>query len=387
MNILVVHNAYQQSGGEDVVFQNEMELLRRSGNEVRDYRDDNRRINGMNFLRLGTETIWSESSRKRLSNVLREWHPDLAHFHNTFPLISPSAYSACRDFGVPVVQTLHNYRLLCPAATLFRDGHTCEECVAQSLWMSVRYGCYRHSRPATATVAAMLAIHRRKNTWLTMVDCFIALTEFSRNKFIDAGFPEQKLAVKPNFLLPDPGERSGAGGYALFLGRLSPEKGLNTLLSAWEKLSRQHTLRILGNGPLQAELQRLVSANELSNVQMFGAMPHDEAIKVIREARVLILPSVWYECFPMTLVESFACGVPVIASRLGAMAEIVDDGRTGLHFTAGDADDLAAKVEWAWNHPEEMARMGCAARAEYEAKYTAERNYAKLLEIYAGVQR
>ncbi|HVB55868.1 MAG TPA: glycosyltransferase [Candidatus Acidoferrales bacterium] len=382
---MLVHNYYQRGGGEDEVFRSDVELLRSTGHEVIEYvrHNDEIRDYGIgNKSTLGFRTIWAWDTARELRDLLGRKKPHVAHFHNTFPLISPSAYYACQEAGVPVVQTLHNYRLLCPAATLFRDGHICEECVDHTLWRSFFYGCYRESRPATAAVAAMLAFHRRKNTWLEMADCFIALTEFSRGKFIDAGFPEQKLVVKSNFLLPDPGERSVPGDYALFLGRLSPEKGLHTLLAAWGRLSRQHAMKIVGDGPLRTEIERLVSENELSNVRLVGAMPHDEAVKAIREARFLILPSVWYECFPMTLVESFACGVPVIASRLGAMAEIVDDGRTGLHFKAGDAADLASKVEWAWTHPAEMEAIGRAARSEYEVKYTGERNYQTLLRIY-----
>lgn len=367
------------------MFRSDGELLRSAGHEVIEYvrRNDEICDYGIgNKATLSFRTIWAWDTARELRELLRRKKPHVAHFHNTFPLISPAAYYACQEAGVPVVQTLHNYRLLCPAATLFRDGHICEECVDHTLWRSLRYGCYRQSRSATATVAAMLAIHRRKNTWLEVADCFIALTEFSRNKFIAAGFPEQKLAVKPNFLLPDPGERSEPGDYALFLGRLSPEKGLHTLLSAWERLSRQHTLRIVGDGPLRSNLESLVSSTNLSNIQMIGALPHDDVIKIMGKARFLVLPSECYENFPLTIVEAFACGVPVIASHLGAMAEIVDGGRTGLHFTPGDAEDLTVKIQWAWTHPAEMEAMGRAARSEYEAKYTAERNYQMLLRIY-----
>ena len=281
-----------------------------------------------------------------------------------------------------MVQTLHNYRLFCPAATFFRDGHVCEECVQHTLWRSVRYACYRNSRPATATVALMLAVHRRRRTWTRQVDCYIALTEFSRRKFIEAGLPAEKVVVKPNFVHPDPRARNGRGEYALFVGRLSPEKGLHTLLDAWQRLRDRVPLRIVGDGPLRPELEADASRRGLSGVSFDGRLPHDQTLEAMKGARFLVFPSEWYEPFGLTIAEAFACGVPVVASRLGAIEEIVEDGRTGLHFTPGDPDVLAAKVEWAWTHPERMEEMGRAARAEYEAKYTAERNYQMLMDIY-----
>ena len=385
MRILLAHNRYRYHGGEDAVFQNEVWLLRRAGHEVVEYTEDNCGIDERSALRLGLRAIWSEASRKRLASVIRKAAPNVVHFHNTFPLISPSAYSACKAARVPVVQTLHNYRLLCPAATLFRDGHLCEECSEHGLWRSVNHACYRGSRKATLAVAAMLGVHRLRKTWSENVDCFITLTNFSRKKFIDAGLPEEKLVVKSNFLLEEPGANAKYGTSALFVGRLAPEKGVKTLLAAWSKLKIESRLWIVGEGPARAGLDQYQHAKGLVNVHFTGALSWEAVLDRMREARFLVFPSEWYEGFPMTIVEAFACGVPVISSRLGAMAEIVDDGRTGLHFNPGDADDLAAKVEWAWNHPDEMARMGCAARAEYESKYTAERNYEQLMVIYESV--
>ncbi len=390
MRALLVHNYYQEPGGEDAVFQAESDLLHASGHVVVDYVRYNDRIalNGpLSRLSMAVRTVWASDTRETLRSLLARERLDVAHFHNTFPLISPAAYDACKEAGLPVVQTLHNYRLFCPSANFFRDGHVCQECVDGTLWRGVRYGCYRDSRAATAAVAGMLAFHRQRQTWTKMVDCYIALTEFARAKFVAAGLPATKIVVKPNFVYPDPGPRRKPGDYAVFVGRLSTEKGLRTLLDTWDRLDGEIPLRIVGDGPLRAELELRKARRGLAGLGFLGWLSRGQTLAAMKGSRFLVFPSEWYECFPATLVEAFACGVPVIASRLGAMQEIVQDGKTGLHFTAGDSDDLAAKVEWAWSHPKELDQMGRAARAEYQAKYTAERNYRMLMEIYQGVRR
>ncbi|MBC7251929.1 MAG: glycosyltransferase family 4 protein [Anaerolineae bacterium] len=382
MRILLAHNHYLQPGGEDVVFEVEKALLERMGHEVIPFVENNARLNGMNPLKAATNTVWSRESKERLARLIQEAKPDVAHFHNTFLMISPAAYYACREAGVPVVQTLHNYRLICPGALLMRDGRVCEDCVGKAVpWPGVVHGCWRGSRLQTSVVTAMLAVHRLMRTWTEKVDMYIALTEFARRKFIEGGLPAEKIVVKPNFVNPDPGEGQHQGDYALFVGRLSPEKGVRTPLRAWRRL-KDVPLRIMGDGPLMEEIQAFVRREELKGVEVLGRRPREEVLRLMQEARVLVFPSEWYEGFPMTMAEAFACGLSVIASRLGAMAEIVEDGRTGLLFKPGDPEDLAEKVKWAWRHPKEMAEMGREARREYETKYTAERNYEMLMQIY-----
>ena len=383
LKVVSVYNRYLNRGGEDEVFESEARLLNQNGCSVTLITEHVSAPHGpREKIGMALDAVWSRSWFDKFQSLLREVGPDLVHVHNVFPVMSPSIYYACREAGVPVVQTLHNYRLFCPAATFFRDGQICEECVQHSLWRSVRYACYRNSRPATATVALTLAVHRRRGTWARLVDCYIALTEFARQKFIEVDLPAGKIVVKPNFVYPDPGARNGRGEYALFVGRLSPEKGLRTLLAAWQRLRNCVPLRIVGEGPLRPELEAVASRRSLSNISFEGRLPRDKTVEAIKSARLLVFPSEWYETFGLAIAETFACSVPVVASRLGAVEEIVEDGRTGLHFTPGDPDDLAAKVEWAWTHPERMEEMGRAARAEYEAKYTAERNYQLLMDIY-----
>jgi glycosyltransferase involved in cell wall biosynthesis len=385
MKVLLVHNAYQQPGGEDVVFEQERQMLERAGHHVVTYHRSNHEINERSLvgrLTLAPKVIWSTPTRREFAEMLFHQKPQVVHIHNTFMMVSPSIYSACREARIPVVQTLHNYRLLCPVATLFRQGRVCEECLDHSLWRGVLHGCYRDSRAATSVVALMLAVHRCRRTWTRGVNCFVALSEFSRRKFMQGGIAADKVVVKPNFVHPDPGCGDGSGKYALFIGRLSPEKRVLTLLAAWERLRVRIPLLIVGSGPQRVFLETYAKQAGLSDLRFLGQLPREEVMAALKRARCLVFSSELYENFPVTLAEAFACGVPVICSRLGAMAEIVAEGRTGLHFTPGDPEDLAQKVEWGWTHPEQMAGMAKEARREYEAKYTAEKNYPMLMEIY-----
>ena len=387
MKILLAHNSYQQPGGEDVVFEQERQLLERAGHAVFAYRRSNWEIaaySGLRQIELAGRAVWATDTQEQFARLLDREKPDLIHVHNTFVMMSPSVFSACRKANLPVVQTLHNYRLSCPAATFFRDGHVCEDCVKHGLWRGVAHGCYRNSRGATAAVALMLAVHRHRQTWTRNVDCYIALTRFAQSKFLQAGLPPEKVFVKPNFVHPDPGVyTNGETDYVLFAGRLSPEKRVSTMLDAWSRLSADRIpLVILGGGPQLHQLEKEAHRRSLNNVTFRGHVSREQTLTAMHGARFLVFPSEWYENFPVTIAESFACGVPVICSRLGSMEEIVHDNRTGFHFSPGDSKDLADKVEWAWNHPEYMRSMGEEARHEYETKYTGEKNYPLLMEIY-----
>jgi glycosyltransferase involved in cell wall biosynthesis len=385
MKIVLVHNTYQQPGGEDAVFRSERDLLRSAGHDIVEYQRSNgdvRHYVSIRQLVLAQRTIWASDTRQEFRQLLLRERPHIVHVHNTFVMVSPSIYWACQDVQVPVVQTLHNYRLLCPGGTFLRDGKVCEECMENGVWRGVRYGCYRGSRAATGVVAAMLTTHRFLGTWSQLIDYYLVPTQFGRRKFIAGGLPPDKLLVKPNFVYPDPGAGNCYRPYALFVGRLSREKGLRTLLSAWARLRSSVPLHIIGDGPLRAEHEEYVRQHGLSNVCFRGALKWDQAMAAMKEARCLFFPSECYEGLPMTVIEAFACGTPVIASRMGAMKELVSDGRTGLQFTPCDAEELARKAEWAWTHPMQMAEMGEQARREYQEKYTAASNYGILLETY-----
>jgi glycosyltransferase involved in cell wall biosynthesis len=382
MRILVVHNRYQQAGGEDGVVNAEANLLHQHDHEVELFEEDNDSIiDGMNAAKTAMRCVYSVTAAREMRRRIDRFQPNLVHVHNFFPRLSPSIHYVCRRVGVPIVQTLHNYRLLCPASTLLREGGVCEECIGRVFaWPAIRYSCYRQSRGASAAVANMLFVHRVLSTWTKTVSRFIVLTEFARQKFCAGGLPMNKIAVKPNFVISDPGIGKGNGGYALFVGRLSEEKGLDTLLGAWTQLKTTRPLKIIGDGPLAFRLKAVVS--KIPSIEWLGRRDKQEVYRLMSDAAMLIFPSIWYEGFPLVLAEAFATGLPVIASRLGAMAEIVTEGKTGRLFSPGKMDELAGAVEWAFTHPDHLRAMRSCVRWEFEQKYTAESNYASLVEIY-----
>lgn len=381
MKVLAVHNRYQQPGGEDQVFLAETALLESYGHRVVCYTTHNDRVAGMNRLTLASNTLWNSSAYRELRALIRQERPQVAHFHNTFPLVSPAGYYAARAEEVPVVQTLHNYRLLCPNALFFRDGGVCEDCLGKAVpWPGIVHKCYRGSRMASGVVATMLTAHRVLRTWTEMVDVYVALTEFARRKFVEGGLPAESTVVKPNFVYPDPGPGEGRGGYALFVGRLSPEKGVGTLLDAYRRLDERSPLKVVGGGPLTESV--VEAASRYPHIEYLGYRSPEEVHALMKEASMLVFPSEWYEGFSRVVAEAFATATPIVAADIGASTELVEHGRTGLRFPPGDAGALATQVEWFFSHPEEHARMRRAVRAEYEAKYTAQRNYQMLLEIY-----
>ncbi len=382
MRVILAHNFYQFPGGEDRVFEAEVRLLQSHGHQVMTFRETNARISFLRTAGLLAKTLWNRASYTNLRRLVRSSGADVVHFHNTFPLLSPSCYYAARREGAAVVQTLHNYRLLCPNALLFRGSRSCTDCVGKAVaWPGIRHACYRDSRSASAAAATMLALHRTVGTWRNAVDAYITLTEFSRATFVAGGIPARKLHVKPNFLDPDPGMGNGAGGYALFVGRLSQEKGVLTLLAAWERLQGRYPLKIAGDGPLADIVKKKVEQIP-NNMEWLGYQPRAAVIGLMKKASCLVLPSTCYENFPMSFVEACAAGLPVVASRTGSFAALVRHGRTGLHFRPGDAADLAAKIEILFQQPELRAAMRLAARKEFLSAYGAENNYRLLIEVY-----
>ena len=383
MKVLVVHNFYQQAGGEDEVFRSETRALERHGVQVSTHTVHNDAIGSGRggALRAAVSSVWNARAARTLAALVRERGIEVVHFHNTFPLISPAAYGAVRRAGAAVVQTLHNYRLLCANHNLFRDGQPCEACLGRTPpWPAVRHACYRGSRAASGTVTAMLTAHRLLGTYARDVDLYIALTDFARGKLVQGGLPAERVVVKPNFLAHDPGMGRADGGYALFVGRLTPEKGLSTLLEAWRGLGPGLKLRIVGDGPLAPELRR--QAQGLPGVEYLGRQERAEVLTLMQGAAALVFPSLWYEGFPMTLVEAMAAGAPVVASRLGSMPDIVEHGRSGRLFAPGRPDELAAELRWLQEHPQEREAQRQAARQEYETRYGEARGVRLLLEAY-----
>lgn len=371
------------------MFENERALLEGLGHQIVTYErrnDDILDSSRFAHLAAGVQAVWSRRTHRDMVALLQRERPDIAHFHNTFPLVSPSGYAACRRCGVPVVQTLHNYRLICPNALLVRDGRPCERCVGRTFpWPAIRFSCYRGSAAASSAVAAMLAVNRVREVYRSLVHRYIALTRFAAGLMQAGGLPPERIVVKPNFLpetppSPNGGPRDGA----VFVGRLSPEKGLWTLLEAWEILGSDATaLEVIGDGPLLRPL-RACAADRGLPVTFLGARPRQEVLRRVRNARVQVVPSLWYEGFPMVVLEAYASGTPVIASRIGGLEEIVQHGRTGLLFEAGLPERLAACVQEALRGGRDR-ELGRAAFERFGAEYSAQRNGTLLSGIYRSV--
>jgi glycosyltransferase involved in cell wall biosynthesis len=381
MRILSIHNGYKIRGGEDESCAAEQTLLREKGHQVDIYEEHNDRIDQLSSSRVALKTVWSNEAYQAVKQVLRQEKYQIIHGQNTFPLISPSVYFAAKDAGVPVVQTLRNYRLLCPNALFFREGKICEDCLGKPVpYPGVVNQCYRNSTAASAGVATMLITHRLIQTWKQKVDLYIALTQFARQKFIEGGFPPEKIIVKPNFVAFDPGVGEGNGNYALFVGRLSVEKGLDILLKAWEQIDQKLSLKIVGDGPWADRV--VEAAKRYPSIEWLGRLPMSDVYDLMGQAKFLVFPSKWYETFGRVAVEAFAKGTPVIAADVGAIAEVVESGLTGLRYDPNSPEELAAQVEWLLAHPDQLAQMRLAARHEFESKYTAEKNYQQLIAIY-----
>ncbi|HVH89022.1 MAG TPA: glycosyltransferase family 4 protein [Terriglobales bacterium] len=386
MRILTAHNYYHHPGGEDVVFAQETSLLQQHGHEAFSYERSNDELQSENLIPrvLGAAaSVWSRATYSQFSEVLRRVSPDVVHVHNTFLAMSPSVFSACQDARIPVVYTVHNYRLLCANSAFYRDGRPCEKCASGNKWHAIANACYRSSRLATGVAVSTVAYNWHRGTWTHAIDRYIAPSHFLREKLISAGLPAERIVVKPHFVDPDPGVATRRDQYAVFVGRLSPEKGVNEMLKAWEQLD-DVPLKIVGDGPERVELEVLCREKKL-NVQFTGYLSRTEALEHLQRARLLIFPSITYESFGMGIVEAYACGIPVIASDHGAMRELVEDGHTGLRFRPTDPDDLARCIRKLWSDQELLERCGDNARQEFERKYTAEANYQALMGIYAGV--
>lgn len=383
MRVLLLHNYYQQWGGEDASTEQDLRLLQRYGHQVHFYQRHNDIIKDFSPLRKGAlffEPTWSLRSYREIRKVIQQFRPDVAHFQNFFPLISPSGHYACKALGVPVVQSLRNYRLLCPLGVFFRDGTICEECLRRSLWSGISYGCYHDSRLQTLSTALMLASHRLLKTW-KRVEAYIALTPFSRDKFVEGGLPASKIFVRPNFLQQDPGVGVSTREGAVFVGRLSPEKGLATLLKAWRKLGNV-PLKIVGTGSMRPWIEGYIRQHNMGQVVLTGFLNVRGVLEQVKQARFLVMPSIWYETFGRTIIEAYATGTPVIASDLGAMADLVEDHETGLLFTPGNPVDLVKRVHYTLEHPSEVMRWGLAARKRFEQEYSATEAYERLMLIY-----
>ncbi|MCC6148057.1 MAG: glycosyltransferase family 4 protein [Anaerolineaceae bacterium] len=384
MRILTVHNRYLLGGGEDVSHLAEVALLRSFGHLVDEMVEDNRRIAGLGRIKTALRTIWSHETYCRTREILKETPYDILLVQNFFPLISPSVYYAAAREGVPVIQFIRNYRLVCLNAYLLRKDRICEDCVGRTIpWPGVYHACYRESHSASLVVAAMLAVHRFLNTWNRKVQRYVVLTKLAKEKLIAGGISSDKIAIRPNYIYPDPGIGNGEGQYALFVGRLSLEKGVKTLLDAWAKMPRDKKLILVGDGPLSEAVRE--RARLQPNLETTGTLTQEVTQKMIRQAKFVVFPSTWYEGMPRTIIEAFAAGTPVIASNLGAMAGMVEHGKNGFLFPAGDGIRLAELAVELFNNDVVCTQMRLQARQTYDALYSGPQAYESIMQIVQEV--
>lgn len=376
MKVLVVHNAYQQRGGEDAVVDDECRLLAEHGHGVRRYTRHNDELIQLPGWRAAAEAVWSARSHRDVAALIAEERPDVVHVHNTLALVSPSVIQAAARAGVAVVATLHNFRLACLEGSLLRQGRLCEDCVGHLPWRGVLHACYRGARLPSAVLAASTVTHRVLGTWREQVHRFIALDASSVPRFVATGLPAGRIRVRPNFAWPVAASAEAgaprAGG--LYVGRLAPEKGVRVLAQALQEHPGLH-LEVIGEGPERPLLQA-------AGARLHGALPAAEVQGRMQRAAFLVLPSITQEQFPRVLAEAFAAGLPVLAAAHGPLAQLVADGQTGLHCRPGDAADLATRMAWAQDHPQEMAAMGRRAHATHDERYAPEAAHRSLLRIY-----
>lgn len=381
--VLVGHCYYRERGGEDVSFEAEVALLKAHGHPTTPITRRNMEIHTDTLygtLRVIAETFWSASARRQVSQAIRRNRPAIAYFKNIFPRLSPSVYDACHREGIPVVQTLHNYRLICPKAVLYRHGRTCRDCVRLRVpWPSVRHACYRDSTAATAVIATSNAFHLARGTWRRDVDAYITPTAFARGQIAEGGLPQDRILVKPNFV-EDPGTPHPVplDGPVLYIGRLTEDKGVGDILDAMRLLQHPRDLRIIGTGPDEERFRD----HSPPRTRFVGAISGDAVLREIQRAAVIVVPSRLLETFGRVAAEAFACGRPVLGSRHGALGEIIEHGRTGLLFQAADPGSIAAALDTLFRNPALHRDLAKEARLVYERRYTPERNYRMLMGIY-----
>jgi len=379
MRILVLHNLYQQPGGEDAVVVAEADLLRQAGHHVRVEYVDNASISSVaKRIKAFSHITFSEASRKHIRVILKEFAPEIVHIHNFFPLLTYAAHKAAFDAGAGVVQTIHNYRPVCSGAYLSRRGVACEKCVIGSRLWGIYHRCYRGSLLGSIAVHRMQEYAFREEIWTKYTHQLIALTNFSRGKLIEAGFPSQRLAVKPNFIAADQSSVEGRRSGALFVGRLSPEKGVHHLLAAWEGIP-EHNLIVVGDGPERKKLEGAAP----NNVRFLGFQDKDQVEKLMRASSILVIPSIWYEGFPMALLEAFGNSLPVFCSRLGSLQELVDHGVTGELFEPGNPISMRQSIREALARPEYLRHLGTQALEVQRRRYSPKANLEQLHSIYS----
>lgn len=381
-NILIVHNYYQIPGGEDTVVANEKKMLEEHGHKVILYSRNNAELKEMSKfkkLTLPVTTVFNPRTYREIRKLIKKEKIEIVHVHNTLNLISPAVYYAAQSMHVPVVQSIHNFRLLCPGATFYRDGHICEDCVKYGLKCAVKHSCYRGSKVQTLACVISTWFHRMTGIYGKIN--YICLTEFNKSKLLELKqIKPEKVFVKPNFV-ESVGEfvpEEKREDQFVFAGRLDKLKGIDILFEAWKQMgTKAPKLVVCGTGPMENWCKRFISQNDM-NIEMRGFVPNEEARKLIAVSRALVLPTQWYEGFPMSIVEAFSVGTPVVCSDLGNAGSVVVEGVTGCKFEANSSYKLIEAVD-------RCKGLNVSTLDNYKYKFTKKINYKIIRNIYSEV--
>lgn len=380
MRIVFAHNRYLHRGGEDESREQEMLALKNRGHQIFEYVTDNRDVAKSSYLSTGARSVWNRREKLRVDAFLRKTEADVLKVDNYFPLLSTSIFEAAQSLGVATVLSVRNYRVICPASTLYRDGAPCTKCVGKKFALpAVRHRCYRGSALQSLAVALGNAYGHVGGIWSRVIDNFIAVSEHVRNELVRGGFPSERISVKPNFIR-DTGVGDGSGGYALYVGRLTPEKGISTLLDAWEQIGTVLPLKIVGDGPLQADIQARIKT--FPGIEYLGRKPLEEVCELLGRATALIFPSEWSEPFGRAVIEAFSKGTPVIAADTPVVRTLVSHSSNGWLYRVGSSGALVEAVRRMMSDPMRLVEMRACARETYLQNYTPELNYLQMMEIF-----
>ena len=382
-NILIVHNYYQVPGGEDTVVANEKKMLEKHGHKVVLYSRNNVELKQMSKSQkiwLPITTVFNPRTYREIKKLIRQENIEIVHVHNTLNLISPAVYYAARSMKVPVIQTIHNFRLLCPGATFYRDGHICEDCVEHGLKCAVKHSCYRKSKIQTLACVLSTMFHRMTGIYGKIN--YICLTEFNKKKLLELKqIKPERVFVKPNFVESNNQcilEKKRENQF-VFAGRLDKLKGIDLLFEAWRVMGENAAkLVVCGTGPMENWCRMFIREHPV-NIEMRGYLPNDKTLEIIKKSKALVLPTQWYEGFPMSIVEAFSVGTPVICSNIGNVGSIVEEGVTGYKFGYKAVDELVNAIR---NVNVISAEK---IKAVYESNYNESVNYEKLVKIYTNV--
>jgi len=387
LKILLCHNYYKTRAGEGLVFEHEKNLLINRGNDIQVYSRDNNEINSFSPVQRFFSILNGFNNKKTkndIDRIIAENRPDVAHIHNVFPLISPAIYVALNRHKVPIVQTFHNFRFVCPNGLLFINEKKCLFFLKKG-FHCIKNKCYRQSYVYSAWYSAILAYHNRQKTFVDKIDRYIALNSFTKSIFVKAGFDKQKIIVKPNSASVDASSfNKNPDNYILFAGRLSQEKGVFTLLKAAVKVP-ELPLKILGDGPLENEIKQFITENSLNHIELLGCQPQKQFEKYLANALVTIMPSECFENCPLTVINSLYLGTPVLASRTGGIPDFVPEEKAGWLFTPGNVDELTQKLQMVENNKEKIIKMRPQVRKWGVEQFSPETNYKRLIKIYEEI--